>query len=193
MPYEQFLQKRLFEPLGMKDTKFLLTADDLKRLAKSYKPGANNTGLEETNIGQLSYPLDGPNRYPCPAGGLFSTAADVAAFGQLILSGGESHGKRLVSAASVRQMTSKQTTLAGYGFGFSSHTEAPADGSGTVPVGECGARRRVCNGCHDRSGARTGHRLDGAACRVSGKRQRRARGVPRRGKQGIRRRSEEIG
>jgi CubicO group peptidase (beta-lactamase class C family) len=138
MPYEVFLQKRLFEPLGMKDTTFQPNSEQLQRLAKSYKPGPNNTGLEETTIGQLTYPLDAPNRYPCPAGGLFSTAADTGAFGMLILGGGVYNGKRLISEASVRQMTSIQTDHSGYGFGFSASKRAPADGSGTVPVGDCG-------------------------------------------------------
>lgn len=89
MPYEQFMQKRLFDPLGMKDTSFFLNEQQLKRLARSYKPDKDRTGLEETPVTQLSYPLTRPDRYPSPAGGLFSTAADVGRFGQMILNGGE--------------------------------------------------------------------------------------------------------
>ena len=50
MPYEEFMQKRLFDPLGMKDTTFWPTEEQVKRLAKSYKPGKDNKGLEETII-----------------------------------------------------------------------------------------------------------------------------------------------
>lgn len=57
MPYEEFLQKRLFDPLGMKDTTFWPSEEQLRRLAKSYKPNAAKTGLEETPISQLKYPL----------------------------------------------------------------------------------------------------------------------------------------
>jgi CubicO group peptidase (beta-lactamase class C family) len=52
-PYEEFLQKRFFDPLGMKDTNFYLTPEQLKRLAKSYK--RNDAGeLEEAEIYMLS-------------------------------------------------------------------------------------------------------------------------------------------
>ena len=121
MPYEKFMEKRLFEPLGMKDTTCRPTARQLKRLAKSYKPDAAKTGLEETTVGQLTYPLTDPQRGPSPAGGYFSTARDMARFCQMILNGGVFEGKRYVSEASVKQMTNKQTgdgLKEGYGFGW---------------------------------------------------------------------------
>ena len=49
--YESFLDERLFGPLGMKDTTFWPRGEQLARLAKSYKPNADKTGLEETKIG----------------------------------------------------------------------------------------------------------------------------------------------
>ena len=65
MPYEDFLQKRLFDPLGMKDTTFWPDDAQLKRLAKSYKPNSAKNDLEETTVGQLQYPLnDRKRRYP---------------------------------------------------------------------------------------------------------------------------------
>lgn len=140
MPYEEFLQKRLFVPLGMKDTTFCPAADQLQRLAKSYRPNKSKDGLDEIQIEQLSYPLDGPGRYPSPAGGLFSTAADMGVFGQMILNGGQLNGKRYVSEASVRQMTSKQTGDLGanYGFGFSTSKKVEPGSAGPAPVGGCG-------------------------------------------------------
>jgi CubicO group peptidase (beta-lactamase class C family) len=122
MPYEQFMKERLFQPLGMKDTTFWPTPAQIKRLAKSYKPNANNTGLEETTVTQLQYPLYQRSRQPMPAGGLFSTAGDVAHFCRMILNGGVIEGKRYLSDNAVRQMTRKQTGDAlkeGYGFGWS--------------------------------------------------------------------------
>ena len=53
MSYEEFLDKRLFGPLGMKDTTFWPNEEQLTRLAKSYKPDAAKTGLEEFTITQL--------------------------------------------------------------------------------------------------------------------------------------------
>jgi CubicO group peptidase (beta-lactamase class C family) len=110
IPYEKFMDERLFKPLGMKDTTFWPSASQLKRLAKSYKPNKAETDLEEIIITQLHYPLsDRVNRYPMPAGGLFSTAADTAKFCQMILNEGIFNGQRMLSAEAVRQMTSKQT------------------------------------------------------------------------------------
>jgi CubicO group peptidase (beta-lactamase class C family) len=122
MPYEDFLDKRLFGPLGMKDTTFWPSKDQLARLAKSYRPNADKTDLEETTITQLRYPLTDRKRHPVPAGGLFSTASDVARFCQMMLNGGVFGGKRYLSEAVVKELTSKQTGDAikeGYGLGFS--------------------------------------------------------------------------
>jgi CubicO group peptidase (beta-lactamase class C family) len=122
MPYETFLDRRLFEPLGMKDTTFWPSGGQLDRLAKSYRPNADKTDLVETKIGQLQYPLDDRKRGPMPAGGLFSTAADVGRFCQMVLRGGTFEGKRYLSEGAVKQMTSKQTPDAvkgSYGLGWS--------------------------------------------------------------------------
>jgi CubicO group peptidase (beta-lactamase class C family) len=123
MPYEKFLEDRLLRPLGMKDTTFWPNKEQLARLAKSYKPNAANDGLDETTITQLRYPLDDRHdRYPMPAGGLFSTARDVEHFCQMILNGGVYKGKRYLSEAAVREMTTKQTgsaVPAEYGLGWS--------------------------------------------------------------------------
>jgi CubicO group peptidase (beta-lactamase class C family) len=79
------------------------------RLAKSYKPNADKNDLEETKIGQLRYPLADRTRGPMPAGGLFSTAHDLARFCQVVANGGELEGKRYLSEASVSEMTKRQT------------------------------------------------------------------------------------
>jgi len=121
MPYERFMEERLFKPLGMKDTTFWPNERQVRRLAKSYKLNAAKTDLEETTITQLRYPLTDRSRQPMPAGGLFSTAADVARFCQMILNGGELDGKRYLSQAAVKQMTTRQTadTLKNaYGLGW---------------------------------------------------------------------------
>ena len=121
--YESFMDKRLFGPLGMKDTTFWPSKEQIARLAIPHKPNAAKTALETTTISQLIYPLDDrKKRYPMPAGGLFSTAADCAKLLQMVLNGGELNGKRYLSAAAVNQMTSRQTPAAiptNYGVGWS--------------------------------------------------------------------------
>ena len=106
--FEDFLQERLFTPLGMKDTTFWPDAEQVKRIAKSYKPVEGGSGLEEMPIDQLSYPLTDRRRGVCPAGGLFSTASDVYRFCRMIYDRGSYGGRRYLSAAAVDEMTSTQ-------------------------------------------------------------------------------------
>jgi len=121
MTYEDFMRTRLFEPLGMKETTFWPTPAQVERLAKVYRANTAKTDIEETVIDQLRYPLSDRTRQPMPGGGLFSTAEDLLRFARMILNGGELEGRRYLSAALVKQMTSKQTAETikeGYGFGF---------------------------------------------------------------------------
>jgi CubicO group peptidase (beta-lactamase class C family) len=125
MPYEDFMQKRLFDPLGMKDTTFWPTQEQLTRLALSYEssaPPAPNV-LKQIPIGQLTYPLDDRvHRFPMPAGGLFSTGPDIARFCRMIVNLGVLDGHRYLSEAAVREMTMRQTGPLlqdkHYGFGW---------------------------------------------------------------------------
>jgi CubicO group peptidase (beta-lactamase class C family) len=102
-------------------------------------------GLEVKNIDQLSYPLTRPDRYPCPGGGLFSTAADCAAFCQMVLGGGVRDGRRYLSEVSVREMTSTQTGRlidqangeGGYGLGWQTSRKSPGPDGPVIP-GNCG-------------------------------------------------------
>jgi CubicO group peptidase (beta-lactamase class C family) len=107
--YEDFVQRRLFDPLKMTDTTFWPTESQLARLATSYKANAAGTDLEVTPITQLHYPLtDRAQRFSVAAGGLFSTASDLAKFCQMILNDGVIGGRRYVSAAAIREMSHNQ-------------------------------------------------------------------------------------
>lgn len=98
--YEDFMQRRLFGPLGMKDTTFWPSEAQARRVASSYRPDAGKTNLVEFPIDQLIYPLtDRTRRFPMPAGGLFSTARDTALFCRMLLNGGELNGRRYLSEA----------------------------------------------------------------------------------------------
>ncbi|TSA35795.1 MAG: class A beta-lactamase-related serine hydrolase [Opitutales bacterium] len=122
LPYETFMQKRLFDPLGMKDTTFWPNAEQVSRLALTYKPDATKKKLERGSLGQLQDDLtDRQHRFPMPAGGLFSTAADTARFCRMLLNRGELDGKRYLSEKSFEALTSRQTPAAlpqSYGFGL---------------------------------------------------------------------------
>jgi CubicO group peptidase (beta-lactamase class C family) len=106
--FPAFLQKRLFDPLGMKDTTFYLSTQQLARLAGSYRRAGAT--LEEAPISFLNghQPTD-HDRYPAPNGGLFSTASDYARFCRMILNQGALDGKRYLKPESVKLMTTIQT------------------------------------------------------------------------------------
>ncbi len=104
----EFLQKRLFDPLGMKDTTFYPTQEQIGRLAKSYKLTGNT--LEEATI----FILDNHNprshhRYPAANGGLFSTAEDYGRFCRMLLNQGSLDGKQYLKSETVKLMTAIQT------------------------------------------------------------------------------------
>ena len=120
--FEAFLDARFFKPLGMVDTTFWPTDKQAERIATAYRPGPDKKGLLPTQIEQLHYPLtDKSIRFPMPAGGLFSTAQDLAKFYQMLLNKGEFQGKRYLSVAAVRELTKRQTPAQmkdSYGLGF---------------------------------------------------------------------------
>jgi CubicO group peptidase (beta-lactamase class C family) len=113
---EKLLERRLFGPLGMKDTTFYLTEKQLPRLARSYRR-TDKGELEATEIsflgGKSPTSLD---RFPAPNGGLFSTASDYARFCQMVLRGGELDGKRYLKPQTVKLMTTIQTADLKTGF-----------------------------------------------------------------------------
>jgi CubicO group peptidase (beta-lactamase class C family) len=134
LPYADFMQQRLFDPLGMNDTTFWPTAKQAKRLARSARFNADKTGLEEVKldkelspalIERLGHGVTAPpellsdfgmgkipdyaHHFAEPAGGLFSTASDLGRFCRMLLNGGVDRGKRYLSQQAIRQMTSVQT------------------------------------------------------------------------------------
>jgi CubicO group peptidase (beta-lactamase class C family) len=100
--FDVFLKQRMFDPLGMKDTAFVLTPDRVPRLALQYQRGEN--GLQRATQNQST-----TTPYFSGAGGLMSTAEDYVQFGQMMLNGGELNGKRLVSPRTIELMTSNHT------------------------------------------------------------------------------------
>lgn len=121
-PFEEFLRVRLLEPLGMKDTTFWPDKAQLVRLAKAYAPNSSGTDLAEIQIDQLHYPLDDrTNRFPFAAGGLFSTADDLARFAQMMLNQGTIGHRRVLSAQSISELIRNQRRPEDtnrYGLGF---------------------------------------------------------------------------
>jgi CubicO group peptidase (beta-lactamase class C family) len=108
-PFDEFVERRLFGPLGMKDTTFYLTEAQAPRLATSYSRTA--TGSLEATPNRILYgkPATSRDRYPAANGGLFSTAADYCRFCQMVLNGGTLDSKRYLSPEAVKMMTTIQS------------------------------------------------------------------------------------
>jgi CubicO group peptidase (beta-lactamase class C family) len=101
-PLDQFMQERIFKPLGMNDTSYVVPAAKLARVATVHR--STDQGLVETPNGDsVSSPVYGD-------GGLNAPAADYVKFMQMLLRGGRApDGTRLLSEASVKAMGQTQT------------------------------------------------------------------------------------
>ena len=108
VPFEVFLQTRIFDPLGMKDTTFYLTEAQIPRwVIPARREGEQ---LLPAEIGLLyGHPPTWRGHYPASNGGLFSTAPDYTRFAQMLLSGGVLDGRRYLTAESVQMMSTVQT------------------------------------------------------------------------------------
>ena len=168
VPYCQFIQQRLLEPLGLNDTTFWPNAEQADRLAlthayntttKTLEPVQHNSEL--IKAGQcgtvppiiLSQFTAGmipayAHHFANPAGSLFSTAADIGKFCQMLLNGGSYQGKTYISRAALQQMTALQTGdllvgngEQGYGLGFFVQRRAVKGGPTVGSYGHHGSHK----------------------------------------------------
>src|SRR5579862_2835302 len=114
-PFEQFLQERIFDPLGMNDTGFFVPPDKAHRLAACYSasPQGAMTFHAADRKGGLTLQDDpatssflSPPAFISGGGGLCSTSADYLTFCRALLNGGELDGVRLVGPKTLHLMTS---------------------------------------------------------------------------------------
>jgi CubicO group peptidase (beta-lactamase class C family) len=119
--YEDFLHDRIFFPLGMTDTTFYPTPAQRERVAITYDRTGDRLVPAANTV--LELPASGA-RYPVPAGGLYSTAGDLAKLYQLMLNHGTRGNIRFLSEKVIADMTSVQTGdlktgfVDGMSFGF---------------------------------------------------------------------------
>jgi len=148
MSFDEFLRRRIFEPLHMNDTCFYLPADKAPRLAAVYGSDPNGTlrRLGDGVLGEgtfrisVTYPCEGPKRYFSGGGGLCSTTPDYARFCQMLLNGGELDGVRLLSRKTVELMTADHVgdlnPNSGFGLGFGV-TRSLREAGELTSVGAC--------------------------------------------------------
>jgi len=106
---DQFFQKRIFEPLGMKDTFFTVPQEELPRLAQMYAPNVRG-GLRPALALRSRRFTDSSNRFYSGGGGLCSTASDYMAFCRMLLNEGQLDGTRILKPETVRSMHTNQLT-----------------------------------------------------------------------------------
>ena len=107
--FEVFLQERFLNPLGMTNTTFFPSKEQVSYLAKSYLKNDEVPELTETQVHFVRGELWDTQRTVKPGGGLFSTADDMRRFYQMMLDGGVYNGKRILSEKSVYELTRTQT------------------------------------------------------------------------------------
>lgn len=129
MSLDKFFQKRIFQPLEMKDSYFLLPKEKYNRLAMLYTEDATkhvvkmNEYIQINGLFYRDYPKVN-NTFFSGGGGLVSTAYDYAIFLQMLLNEGEYNGKRLLKPETVHMMTQNQIGNLGdsrgnkFGLGF---------------------------------------------------------------------------
>jgi CubicO group peptidase (beta-lactamase class C family) len=104
--FDVFVQERIFDPLGMKDTTFYPTDAQRARLVTAYAKNATTGALDVVPPRQDFGPR---NRPPQGNGGLYSTAPDYARFCRMLLNGGTLDGRRYLSAGAMALLTTPQT------------------------------------------------------------------------------------
>jgi CubicO group peptidase (beta-lactamase class C family) len=123
MPFGEFLQQRIFKPLGMKDTAFYVPQEKAGRFASTYSPDING-GLRCSDPATGSKFLN-PNRYQAGGGGLVSTMGDYLQFARMLLGEGEVDGNRLLGRKTIEMMRANHLPTGilpfgqpGYGYGL---------------------------------------------------------------------------
>ncbi len=148
MALDQFFESRIFTPLGMIDTGFIIPEDKRMRLAAAYNSD-NQGSLSRRNSDLFTY--SSRTRLLSGGGGLASTILDYTRFLQMIANGGEWNGQRLLQKKTVETMTRNHLSGpampirfpgnirhgTGFGLGFSVKT-AQTDWNKAGRLGEYG-------------------------------------------------------
>ncbi|MBI1405123.1 MAG: serine hydrolase [Caulobacter sp.] len=103
-----FMQSRIFGPLGMKDTAFYVPDDKKPRQASLYT--YNRVGQIIPADGFMVLDVSKPPTAASGGGGLMSTVADYARFAQMLANGGELGGVRILAPSTIRLMATNHLT-----------------------------------------------------------------------------------
>jgi CubicO group peptidase (beta-lactamase class C family) len=136
MPFEEFLEKRIFKPLGMVDTAFYVPKEKLNRFAEFYSYDKDGK-LQVVGVKDgLNHDFAAKPSLSSGGGGLVSTATDYMRFCQMLLNGGQLDGTRILSPLTVELMHTNVLAPnvpilapgAGFGLDFAIYTDPAAAG-----------------------------------------------------------------
>lgn len=151
MRFGEFMAKRIFEPLGMKDTAFYVEKVKRERLAKVYRE--TESGLVEETDCHLGVQnkMERQPAFESGGAGLCSTIDDYAKFNQMLMGHGTYQGTKILSSKTVEYMTTAHIlpsqrrgletweSLAGYSYGnLMRIMTAPEEAVGLGSKGEYG-------------------------------------------------------
>ncbi len=130
VPFDDFLQEEIFDPLGMKDTFFEVPVEKRDRLIPGFKRVDGKLAYEENaHDGGMRTP------YPSGSGGLYSTVQDYFRFAQMLLNGGTYNGVSVLGKLTVRSMMQNQTGFLDFDKGHSNRSLAYGYG-GSVKISQ---------------------------------------------------------
>jgi CubicO group peptidase (beta-lactamase class C family) len=145
--FDEFLQQRLFAPLGMHDTFFAVPADKMQRFGTNHRYDRESGRV--VVLPDAEYPVFKDTTFFSGGGGLVSTATDYARFSEMLRAGGSFNGRRILSPKTIELMTMNHLpalfaavgsgerpevgrlggfTGSGFGLGFGVVLDVPATG-----------------------------------------------------------------
>lgn len=104
--FGEFLEDRLFRPLGMRDSGFAVARDKVDRLPAAYTPSDDGLKLEDEAKSQATFSR--PAGFESGAGGLVGTIDDYHTFARMLLNGGAVGSTRVLARPTVEAMTADQ-------------------------------------------------------------------------------------
>ncbi len=108
MSFSDFLEKHIFQPLGMDDTYFYLPTEKANRLVTVQRKWKGEWEPYPVTFYDPDYPVTGARKFYSGGAGLSSTAKDYATFLQMYLNGGELNGVRILSRTTIKVMMGNQ-------------------------------------------------------------------------------------
>jgi CubicO group peptidase (beta-lactamase class C family) len=139
MPFDKFLQTRIFDPMGMNDTRFYQPENKANRLVAVQQKVNGKWEKYPVTFYDTDYPVKGAKTFFSGGAGLSSTVKDYATFLQMYLNGGELNGVRILSRTTVDVIMANHSgelfgapdRYHGLAFGVTTHAGQGKGGNGS--------------------------------------------------------------